>query len=150
MNVAAAAPLLCAGITCYSPLKKHGVKKGTHLGVVGLGGLGHMAVKIGAAMGAIVTVITTSEAKREMALKARVCMCTCMHVHAHVHAYVHAHVHVHVHVHVHANAHLDLPKSVYMCAHEQLSHVPSQMGATTVVLSTDKAAMQAARKYNSK
>ena len=37
-----------------------------------------------------------------------------------------------------------------MCAHEQLSHVPSQMGATTVVLSTDKAAMQAARKYNSK
>ena len=111
MNVAAAAPLLCAGITCYSPLKKHGVKKGTHLGVVGLGGLGHMAVKIGAAMGAIVTVITTSEAKREMALKARVCMCTCMHVH--------------VHVHVHANAHLDLPKSVYMCAHEQLSHVPS-------------------------
>ena len=69
MHVAAAAPLLCAGITCYSPLQKHGVKKGTHLGVVGLGGLGHMAVKIGVAMGAIVTVITTSEAKREMALK---------------------------------------------------------------------------------
>jgi len=97
MNVAAAAPLLCAGITCYSPLQKHGVKKGTHLGVVGLGGLGHMAVKIGAAMGAIVTVITTSESKRDMALK---------------------------------------------------------MGATTVVLSTDKAQMQAAAKslhviYNS-
>merc|ERR1712137_1221571 len=69
MHVAAAAPLLCAGITCYSPLVKNGVKAGDHLGVVGLGGLGHMAVKIGVAMGCIVTVITTSEAKREMALK---------------------------------------------------------------------------------
>lgn len=69
MHVAAAAPLLCAGITCYSPLVKNGVKAGDHLGVVGLGGLGHMAVKIGVAMGCIVTVITTSESKREMALK---------------------------------------------------------------------------------
>lgn len=69
MNVAAAAPLLCAGITCYSPLKKHGVKAGDHLGVIGLGGLGHMAVKIGVAMGCVVTVVTTSESKREMAMK---------------------------------------------------------------------------------
>ena len=60
---------MCAGITCYSPLKKHGVKAGDHLGVIGLGGLGHMAVKIGVAMGCIVTVVTTSESKREMALK---------------------------------------------------------------------------------
>lgn len=69
MNVAAAAPLLCAGITCYSPFLKNGVKAGDHLGVIGLGGLGHMAVKIGVAMGCIVTVVTTSESKREMALK---------------------------------------------------------------------------------
>ena len=58
MNVAAATPLLCAGITCYSPFKNHGIKAGDHLGIVGLGGLGHMAVKIGAAMGCVVTVIT--------------------------------------------------------------------------------------------
>ena len=68
MHVAAAAPLLCAGITCYSPFLKYGVKAGTNLGVVGLGGLGHMAVKIGAAMGANVTVLTRSPAKRELAL----------------------------------------------------------------------------------
>jgi len=58
MNVAAATPLLCAGITCYSPFKNHGIKAGDHLGIVGLGGLGHMAVKIGVAMGCVVTVIT--------------------------------------------------------------------------------------------
>jgi len=69
MNVAAAAPLLCAGITCYSPFKQHGIKAGDHLGVVGLGGLGHMAIKIGVAMGCVVTVITQSPAKKELALK---------------------------------------------------------------------------------
>lgn len=69
MHVPAAAPLLCAGITCYSPFVEHGLKPGDQLGVVGLGGLGHMAVKIGAAMGCVVTVITTSAGKREAALK---------------------------------------------------------------------------------
>src|SRR6185503_17793625 len=50
--------------TTYSPLKRHGVKKGTRVGVLGLGGLGHMAVKIAAAMGAKVTVLSGSESKR--------------------------------------------------------------------------------------
>ncbi|MBB1087074.1 NAD(P)-dependent alcohol dehydrogenase [Lysobacter sp. SG-8] len=59
-----AAPLLCAGITTYSPLRHHGVKPGDRVAVVGLGGLGHMAVKIAAAMGAEVTVLSTSESKR--------------------------------------------------------------------------------------
>ena len=57
------APLLCAGITTYSPLKRYGTKKGKKVGVVGLGGLGHMAVKIAAAMGAEVTVFSTSPNK---------------------------------------------------------------------------------------
>ena len=57
------APLLCAGITTYSPLKRFGVKKGSEVGVVGLGGLGHMGVKIAAAMGARVTVFSTSKSK---------------------------------------------------------------------------------------
>lgn len=57
------APLLCAGITTYSPLKKYGVGAGTRVGVVGLGGLGHMAVKIAKAMGAEVTVFSTSPGK---------------------------------------------------------------------------------------
>ncbi len=58
------APLLCAGITTYSPLKRYGVKKGQKVGVVGLGGLGHMAVKIAKAMGAEVTVFSTSPNKQ--------------------------------------------------------------------------------------
>jgi uncharacterized zinc-type alcohol dehydrogenase-like protein len=58
------APLLCAGITTYSPLKRWGVRKGTKVGVMGLGGLGHMAVKIAAAMGAEVTVLSGSPAKK--------------------------------------------------------------------------------------
>lgn len=63
------APLLCAGITTYSPLKRYKTKKGSKVGVVGLGGLGHMAVKIAKAMGAEVTVFSTtadkeSDAKR--------------------------------------------------------------------------------------
>lgn len=58
------APLLCAGITTYSPLKRHGVGKGDRVGVLGLGGLGHMAVKLGAAMGAEVTVLSRTAAKK--------------------------------------------------------------------------------------
>ena len=58
------APLLCAGITTYSPLKRFGAGKGKKVGVLGLGGLGHMAVKIAAAMGAHVTVLSGSESKR--------------------------------------------------------------------------------------
>jgi uncharacterized zinc-type alcohol dehydrogenase-like protein len=63
------APLLCAGITTYSPLKRYGIKKGHKVGVVGLGGLGHMAVKIAKAMGAEVTIFSTSPAKEKDAKK---------------------------------------------------------------------------------
>src|SRR3954467_8773908 len=63
LDPAAAAPLLCAGITTYSPLRQSGVKKGDRVGVVGLGGLGHMGVKLAASMGAEVTVFSTSKAK---------------------------------------------------------------------------------------
>jgi uncharacterized zinc-type alcohol dehydrogenase-like protein len=63
LDPAAAAPLLCAGITTYSPLRQLYCEKGDRVGVVGLGGLGHMAVKIAAAMGADVTVFSTSRAK---------------------------------------------------------------------------------------
>ena len=63
-----AAPLLCAGITTYSPLKHFGVKPGSEVAVVGLGGLGHMAVKLARAMGARVTVLSRSESKRADAL----------------------------------------------------------------------------------
>lgn len=61
------APLLCAGITTYSPLRQWGVGKGHRLGVVGLGGLGHMAVKFGKAFGAEVTVFSRSDTKRKEA-----------------------------------------------------------------------------------
>lgn len=64
LPLAEAAPLLCAGITTYSPLKRH-ISKGSKLGVVGLGGLGHMAVKLGAAMGAEVTVLSSSPKKEK-------------------------------------------------------------------------------------
>lgn len=64
-----AAPLLCAGITTYSPLKHWDIKKGDVVGVIGLGGLGHMAVKIAAAMGAHVIVFSTSDSKKADALK---------------------------------------------------------------------------------
>ncbi len=67
LDPAAAAPLLCAGITTYSPLRYFDVEEGDSVGVVGLGGLGHMAVKIAKAMGADVTVFTTSESKFEAA-----------------------------------------------------------------------------------
>jgi len=60
LNLAGAAPLLCAGITTYSPMRHWGVTTGKKVGVVGLGGLGHMAVKIAHALGAHVVVFTTS------------------------------------------------------------------------------------------
>jgi alcohol dehydrogenase (NADP+) len=67
LDLAAVAPLLCAGITTYSPLKKWNVGKGHKLAVVGLGGLGHMGVKFGVAFGAEVTVISTSPNKEAAA-----------------------------------------------------------------------------------
>ncbi len=63
MDPAAAAPLLCAGITMYSPLRAWNCKKGDRVGVVGLGGLGHMAVKLAVSMGAEVTMLSTSASK---------------------------------------------------------------------------------------
>lgn len=67
LDISKAAPILCAGITTYSPLKKWNVKKGTRVGVIGLGGLGHMGVKLAVAMGAEVTVISRHKAKEEYA-----------------------------------------------------------------------------------
>src|SRR3954469_12383076 len=64
-----AAPLLCAGITTYSPLRHWSAGPGKHVGIVGLGGLGHMAVKIAKAMGAEVTVLSQSLRKQEDGLK---------------------------------------------------------------------------------
>ena len=69
LDLAATAPLLCAGITTYSPLRHWNTKKGDKVGVVGLGGLGHMAVKIAAAMGAEVTMLSTSKSKEADARK---------------------------------------------------------------------------------
>jgi len=69
LDPAAAAPLLCAGITTYSPLKQWNCKKGDKVAVVGLGGLGHMAVKIAASMGAEVTMLSTSRSKEADARK---------------------------------------------------------------------------------
>ena len=63
MDEARVAPLLCAGITTYSPLRQYNVGTGTKMAVVGLGGLGHMGVKLGAALGAHVTMITTTPSK---------------------------------------------------------------------------------------
>ena len=69
LDLAGAAPLLCAGITTYSPLRRAKVGPGKKVGIVGLGGLGHMGVKLAKAMGAHVVVITTSENKRQDALR---------------------------------------------------------------------------------
>jgi alcohol dehydrogenase (NADP+) len=69
LNLAGAAPLLCAGITTYSPMHHWNVGKGKKVGVVGLGGLGHMAVKIAHALGAHVAVFTGSPKKKEDALR---------------------------------------------------------------------------------
>lgn len=65
LDLARAAPLLCAGITTWSPLRHYGAGPGTRLGVVGLGGLGHMAVKLGVALGCEVTLVTGSAAKAD-------------------------------------------------------------------------------------
>ena len=69
LNLAGAAPLLCAGITTYSPMHHWGVTKGKKVGIVGLGGLGHMSVKFGHALGAHVVVFTTSPNKKDDALR---------------------------------------------------------------------------------
>ncbi|MEG4574107.1 NAD(P)-dependent alcohol dehydrogenase [Microcoleus sp. N3A4] len=69
LDLAGVAPLLCAGITTYSPLRHWGVTKGKKVGVVGLGGLGHMGVKFARAFGARVVVFTTSPDKTEDALR---------------------------------------------------------------------------------
>lgn len=68
-DLAAVAPLLCAGITTYSPLKHWNVGPGKRVGVVGIGGLGHMGIKLASALGAHVVAFTTSESKRQAALK---------------------------------------------------------------------------------
>lgn len=69
LPLANVAPLLCAGITTYSPLRHFKVKRGDRVAVVGLGGLGHMGVKLAASMGAHVTVFSTSSAKKKDALR---------------------------------------------------------------------------------
>ncbi len=69
LDLSAVAPLLCAGITTYSPLRYAGVGKGTKVGVVGLGGLGHMGVKFAASFGAEVTVLSTTSNKKADAKK---------------------------------------------------------------------------------
>ncbi len=69
LDLAGVAPLLCAGITTYSPMRRWGVTKGKTVGVVGLGGLGHMGVKFARAFGARVVVFTTSPGKKEDALR---------------------------------------------------------------------------------
>jgi len=69
LNLAAAAPLLCAGITSYAPMRLRNVSEGKKVGIVGLGGLGHMGVKFAHALGAHVVVLTTSPEKRADALR---------------------------------------------------------------------------------
>jgi uncharacterized zinc-type alcohol dehydrogenase-like protein len=69
LNLAGVAPLLCAGITTYSPLKRAGITTGMKVGIVGLGGLGHIGVKFAHAFGAHTVVFTTTPGKREDALR---------------------------------------------------------------------------------
>src|SRR5271169_5727527 len=69
LDLAGTAPLLCAGITTYSPMRHWGVTRGQKVGVVGLGGLGHMGVKFAHALGAHVVVFTTSPGKKDDALR---------------------------------------------------------------------------------
>ena len=69
LKVSAAAPILCAGVTTYGPLKYRGVKAGDKVGIVGIGGLGHMGVMIAKAMGSEVVAISTQEGKRAAALE---------------------------------------------------------------------------------
>lgn len=65
LDLAGVAPLVCAGITAYSPIRRRGVKEGQKVGIVGLGGLGHMGVKFARALGAHVVLFTTSPSKKE-------------------------------------------------------------------------------------
>lgn len=69
LDLASAAPILCAGITVYSPLKHWKAGPGKNIGIIGLGGLGHLAIKIAKAMGANVTVFTTSQTKADDATR---------------------------------------------------------------------------------
>lgn len=69
LDPAGAAPLLCAGITMYAPLRRHGASPGTKVAVVGLGGLGHLGVRLAVAMGAEVTVLSQTLKKREDGLR---------------------------------------------------------------------------------
>jgi len=69
LDPASAAPILCAGITAYSPLKHHGVKPGDKVGILGMGGLGHMGIKFAKALGAEVTLFTRSASKAEEGLR---------------------------------------------------------------------------------
>lgn len=69
LDLASAAPILCAGITVYSPLKKWEVGPGKRVGIIGIGGLGHMAIKIAKAMGAHVVAFTTSKSKADDAMR---------------------------------------------------------------------------------
>ena len=69
LDLAGVAPLLCAGITTYSPMRHWHVTNGKKVGVIGLGGLGHMAVKFAHALGAFVVVFTTSKSKKEDAIR---------------------------------------------------------------------------------
>ena len=68
LDPAAAAPLLCAGVTTYAPLRRFGAGPGTAVGVVGVGGLGHLAIRLSHALGAHTVAFTTSDAKRDAAL----------------------------------------------------------------------------------
>jgi uncharacterized zinc-type alcohol dehydrogenase-like protein len=69
MDAASAAPLLCGGVTVYAPLRRWGVGAGARLGVIGVGGLGHLALRFGRALGCRVTAFTSSPDKREAALQ---------------------------------------------------------------------------------
>lgn len=67
LDLSKTGPILCAGITTFSPLRNYGVKEGSRVGVIGLGGLGHMAIKLAKGLGAKVTVVTHSAAKQDAA-----------------------------------------------------------------------------------
>ncbi|KAK9702497.1 hypothetical protein K7432_011206 [Basidiobolus ranarum] len=69
LDSAEAAPLLCAGVTVFAPMRRHGVKAGDRVGVIGIGGLGHLAIQFANALGAEVTAISTSMNKKEEAHK---------------------------------------------------------------------------------
>ena len=69
MNMEKAAPLLCAGITTYSPLRHFKVNSGHKVGIAGLGGLGHMGLKFASSFGADVVVLSTSDSKKNEALE---------------------------------------------------------------------------------